>query len=70
VGGGILYHSPADRVKIMATCAYGFDAIRSHGRGAESVGILMQFDLGQTHSRTFTSPEQQHWRGWQWLFGS
>jgi hypothetical protein len=70
VGGGILYHSSADRVKIMATCAYGFDAIRSHGRGAESVGILMQFDLGQTHSRTFTSPEQQHWRGWQWLFGS
>jgi len=69
VGGGILYHSPSDRLKIMATCAYGIDAIRSHGRGAESVGILIQLDLGRMRSKTFNAPHQLHWRGWQWLFG-
>jgi len=69
VGGGILYHSLSDRLKIMATYAYGIDAIRSHGRGANSVGILIQLDLGRAPSRTFKAPQQQHWRGWQWLFG-
>jgi hypothetical protein len=70
VGGGILYHSPSDRLKIMATYGYGFDAIRSQGRGANSVGILIQLDLGPAPSRTFNAPQQQHWRGWQWFFGS
>ena len=70
VGGGILYHTPSNQFKIMATCAYGIDAIRSHGRGAESVGILVQWDLGRFRSKTFTVPHQLHWRGWQWLFGS
>lgn len=69
VGGGILYHTPSNQLKIMVTCAYGIDAIRSHGRGAESVGILVQWDLGRLHSTTFTAPHQLHWRGWQWLFG-
>jgi len=70
VGGGILFHSPSDRLKIMASYGYGIDAIRSHGRGANSVGILIQLDLGHAPSRTFKAPQQQHWRGWQWLFGS
>jgi hypothetical protein len=29
--------------------AYGFDAMRDHGRGANSVGILCQVDLGARH---------------------
>jgi len=70
VGGGILYHTPSNRLKIVAGCGYGVDAIRSHGRGAESVGILVQWDLGRMHSKTFNTPNQLHWRGWQWLFGS
>jgi hypothetical protein len=70
VGGGILYRSPSDRLKIMATYGFGIDAIRSHGRGANSVGILIQLDLGRAPSRTFNAPQQQHWRGWQWFFGS
>jgi hypothetical protein len=69
VGGGILYHSPSDRLKIMATYAYGIDAIRDHGRGANSIGILMQVDLGKSRSKSFNTPGQQRWRGWQWLFG-
>ena len=68
VGGGILYHSPADRVKIMATCGYGFDAIRSHGRGANSIGLLVQFDLGHKRSQNFNSTQPSQWRGWQHLF--
>ena len=70
VGGGILYRSPSDRLKIMATYGYGIDAIRSHGRGANNIGILIQLDLGRAPSRTFNPPQQQHWRGWQWFFGS
>jgi len=44
VGGGILYQSPA--WKLMVGYGYGINAIRSSGRGANSIGILLQFDLG------------------------
>jgi len=44
VGGGIMYQSSS--VKIMAGYAYGIDAIAAVGRGNNSIGILMQFDLG------------------------
>ena len=55
VGGGILYHSPSNRWKIMLNYGYGIDAIRSHGRGANSIGVLMQLDLGRKHSQKFNS---------------
>jgi len=44
VGGGILYHTPSNRLKLMLNYAYGIDAIRSNGRGASSIGVLMQID--------------------------
>ena len=44
VGGGVLYKSPS--WKVMVGYGYGVDAMRSHGRGAQSVGVLLQFDLG------------------------
>ena len=69
VGGGILYHSPSDRWKIMLDYAYGIDAIRSHGRGANSIGLLVQFDLGARPSRSFNSMQPSQWRGWQRIFG-
>jgi hypothetical protein len=69
VGGGILYHSPSDRWKIMLDYAYGIDAIRSHGRGANSIGLLVQFDLGAKPSRSFNSTQPSQWRGWQRIFG-
>jgi hypothetical protein len=47
VGGGILYHTPS--LKVMAAYSYGIDAIRGGGRGANSIGLLVQFDLG--HAR-------------------
>jgi hypothetical protein len=63
VGGGILYRSPSDRFKIMLDYAYGIDAIRSHGRGAQSIGLLMQWDLRPTHGEGFHPAHPNRWRG-------
>jgi hypothetical protein len=68
-GGGIFYRAPSDRLKIMLDYAYGVDAIRSHGRGANSVGILLQWDLEKTHGEGFTPAHPNRWRGWQWFLG-
>ncbi|MEW6303089.1 MAG: hypothetical protein AB1705_06435 [Verrucomicrobiota bacterium] len=46
VSGGLAYRSLAQDWHIVFGYAYGIDAIRSHGRGANSIGILCQFDLG------------------------
>jgi hypothetical protein len=70
LGVGIMYRLPSDRLKIMATYAYGFDAIRSHARGAQSVGILLQWDLGKTRGSTFNPVRPWQWRGWQRIFGN
>jgi hypothetical protein len=69
VGGGILFRTKSGRFKIMLDYSYGIDAIRSGGRGAHSIGILMQWDLGKVLGETFTPPHPNRWRGWQWLFG-
>ena len=69
VGGGILYRAPADRFKVIVAYAYGIDAIRSSGRGANSISLLLQFDLGKTKSSTFHSAQPGRWRGWNWLLG-
>lgn len=68
VGAGIQYHTRDDRFKIMLTYAYGIDAIRSGGRGAHSVGLLFQMDLGKIRSKEFNTTQPSHWRGWQWMF--
>ena len=49
VGGGLLYDWKAWRV--MLGYSYGIDAIRSHGRGAQSLNFLLQFDLGKAMGR-------------------
>ena len=70
VGGGILYRAPSDRLKIVFDYAYGVDAVRSHGRGANSIGILLQWDLEKTtHDEGFNPAHPNRWRGWQWFFG-
>ena len=70
VGGGIFYRAPSDRFKIMFDYAYGVNAMRSHGRGANSVGILLQWDLGAAHHEGFTPAHPNRWRGWQWFLGN
>jgi hypothetical protein len=70
VGGGILYRAPSDRFKVVLDYAFGVDAIRSGARGANSVGILMQWDLGKAHGEKFNPAQPDRWRGWQWLLGN
>jgi len=70
VGGGILFRSPSDRLKIMATYAYGIDAIRANGRGAQNIGLLLQWDLHKTRGEKFNSAQPANSRGWRWLFGN
>ena len=69
VGAGILYRSPSDKFKIIVNYAYGIDAIRKDGRGANSIGILLQIDLDSPHGSGFTTAQPGRWRGWNWLFG-
>jgi hypothetical protein len=69
VGGGILYK--ASSVKVMVGYAYGVDAIRSSGRGAHSIGFLMQFDLGHAKSAAVLNPDEPgRWRGLQEVLGA
>ena len=68
VGGGLLYHTSSGRLKIMLSYAYGIDAIRAGGRGANSVGVLLQMDLGQIKSKIFNRPQALPWHGWQRIF--
>ena len=68
VGAGIMYRSPSDKFKIIASYAYGINAIRSDGRGANSVSILLQIDLEKAVSSGFHPTALGHWNGWQHLF--
>lgn len=66
VGGGILYHSASGRWKVMLNYGYGIDAIRSDGRGAHSLGLLIQFDFHKA-GREFNPAHPSLWH-WQNLF--
>ena len=67
VGGGVFYTSPSWRV--MAGYAYGVDAIRSDGRGAHSIGILLQLDLAHAKEAFYKPEPSNQWRGLQRLLG-
>ncbi len=58
VGGGISYRSPKNAWQILVAYAYGIDAIRDQGRGAHSVGLLLQLDLERAHRNLFDPAEQ------------
>ena len=67
VGAGIMYRSPTDRFKIIVSYAYGIDAVRTHGRGASNIGLLLQVDLDKIGTG-FSSTHPDNWRGWSHLF--
>ena len=50
IGGGLSYHSTSDAWRIMLDYGYGFDAIRTSGRGSQSIGVLVQINLERTKS--------------------
>jgi hypothetical protein len=51
-GGGLGYTTKNRRCRIIATSAYGIDAMRSDGRGGYSAGMMFQYNFGKT---TFAS---------------
>jgi hypothetical protein len=57
IGGGLGYHSTSDAWQILLDYGYGFDAIRAHGRGAQSIGILVQINLEHTKSKYYNPNE-------------
>jgi hypothetical protein len=67
VGVGILYKTQS--LKVMLGYGYGVDAIRSHGRGAHSIGILMQLDWAQAFDAIFSPDSPNRWRGFQKILG-
>lgn len=69
VGAGILYRSPSDKFKCIVGYAYGIDAVRSSGRGANSISVLLQWDLEKTYGSDFNPTHPGQWRGVQRLFG-
>lgn len=52
-GGGLVYRSPSDSWQVAVAYGYGVNAIRSDGRGAQSLTFLLQFDLDRTKRRFF-----------------
>jgi hypothetical protein len=61
VAAGILYKTPSWR--IMTGYGYGFNAIRSHGRGAQSIWLLLQLDLDRAHQEVFSPGQAGRWPG-------
>jgi hypothetical protein len=54
---------------VVVGYAYGIDAIRSGGRGAHSIGFLLQFDLERANVPMFEPGENPiRSRGLQRLF--
>ena len=67
VSGGIVWHSPTDRLKVVTEYAYGINAIRNGHRGANSIGFLLQWDLGKP-GHLFNITEPSLWQGVQRIF--
>jgi len=67
VGAGVFYTSRTWR--IMVDYGYGINAIRSHGRGANSMGLLLQLDLEPAREAYFKSEPPGRWRGFERLLG-
>jgi hypothetical protein len=72
LGAGLTYRSTAHGFLMTVGYGYGFDAMRTGGRGANSIGVVCQFDL-EAHkrdqgvpSRPLVSPHKS--RGLDWLF--
>lgn len=73
VGSGLMWESRDGIVRVAASYAYGFNAIRSDGHGAHGLNFLVQIDLqADRHSerplvRPWLSPNK--WRGFGRILG-
>jgi hypothetical protein len=66
LAAGVFYTSASWRV--MVSYGYGVDAIRSHGRGANAIGILLQLDLSHAKEAYFEPTPPGRWQGLQRIF--
>ena len=48
-GIGLGYHSRSGSWRAMASYGYGFEAIRSDGRGGQSIGLFLEINLEARH---------------------
>lgn len=69
VAAGMLFRLPGDTFKVLLVYAYGVDAMRGSGRGAQSVSVLMQLDLEQARGALLNPDKPGRWRGWERIFG-
>ncbi len=62
VGLGLGYKTPRDILHVVLGYSYGISAIRDHGRGGQSVGLLLQWDLEARHrpQRPVFDPESPY----------
>lgn len=67
VGGGVFYRTVL--WQIMVGYGYGVDALRSHGPGAHSVGVLVQIDMEKSWSALIGPQSPFRSRGLFRLFG-
>lgn len=67
-GGGIVYRSPKGGWQVSAGYAYGIDALRSSGRGAQSVSILIQHDFTSGEGSFIPGFHPTKWRGFDRIF--
>ncbi|HSH96282.1 MAG TPA: hypothetical protein VK968_19200 [Roseimicrobium sp.] len=68
LNGGIGYKNSTETFNIILGYAYGVDARRSHGKGASSIGLLCQFDLGTFKRNRATAPTPDIPQGSRGLF--
>ena len=66
IGGGLLYRSAPWQV--ILGYGYGVDALRSNGRGAHSIGVLVQIDIEKTKAALFRPQSPFRSRGLFRLF--
>lgn len=51
VGAAFGYKSPREILHVILGYSYGINAIRDHGRGGQSIGLLLQWDLEARHTK-------------------
>lgn len=73
VGSGLIWESRDGIARLALGYSYGIDAMRTDGRGAHNVGLLLQIDLEADRKsshpllRSWLNPNK--WRGFDRIFG-
>lgn len=69
VGGAVVFRPGSKAWQFVLGYGYGIDAVRSQGRGAQSVGLLIQYDFEQGGPLLRQGINPMRWSGFERLFG-